>query len=98
MILDSSFAVVAADTSRAMEDGMGAVVLLAHLDGRSDVMGPQRALRDLQPQTMEHDRVVVPDLTFLLDAQDLGQIDTRNGHEGCSLLFGLHRELFIVGR
>jgi hypothetical protein len=55
-----------------VEDGVGAVVILADLDDGSDIVGPQRALRDLQPQAVEHDSVVVADLALLLGAQDLG--------------------------
>ncbi len=48
-----AFAIVAAQAAGAVEDGVGAVVVLADLDPRFDKVGAQRARRDLQFQPVE---------------------------------------------
>ena len=76
---------------------MASVGIVADLDGRLDEMSPQRTFRDLELQSVERHAIVVADLAFVLRAQDLGQIDARDGDESASLLFGLNGEAGVVG-
>ena len=80
--------VIAAEAARAVEDGVGSVVILADLDPRLDEMSAQRARWDLQFQSMERDAIVVADLALLLDAEDLAEIDTVDRNEGIAILLG----------
>ena len=79
---ERSFLVVAADAARSMKDGVGAVGVDVDLDPRLDEMRPHRALRDLELQCAVGDAIVMADLPLLLDAQDLVEVDARNGDEG----------------
>jgi hypothetical protein len=69
-----------------------------HLDPGSDEMRAHRALRDLQLQRPVGDAIVVADLALLLNAQDLVEIDARNGREGRAFARRLNREAGVVGR
>jgi len=77
---------------------MRAVGVDVNLDPRPDEMGPHRAFRDLQFQCPVGDAIVVHDLTFLLHAQDLVEIDARNRREGRALAGRLKRETGVVLR
>ena len=90
-----AFCVVATDAARTMEDRVCAVVVMAHLNARLDEVRTQRGRWDLQSPAMERHRVVVADLTFLLDAKDLVQVDARDRHERRAVLFGLHRKASV---
>src|ERR1700748_2388946 len=68
-----------------MKEGVGAVGVDVDLDPRLDEMGPHRAFGDLQLQRPVGDAIVMADLTLLLDAQDLVEIDAGNGREGRAL-------------
>ena len=62
-----------------MEEGVRAVGIDAHLDPRLDEMRAHRAFRDLQLERPVGDAIVVAYLPFLLDAQDLVEVDAGNG-------------------
>ena len=79
---DRALMIVAAETSLAVEDRVGAVVVLADLDPRLDEVRAQRARRDLQLQPVERHAIVVANLTFFLDAKDLTEIGSGDGNEG----------------
>jgi hypothetical protein len=82
-------AIVATETTRAVEDGVGAVVVLTNLDPRLDKVRAQRTCRNLQFQQVERDAIVVADLTLLLHAKDLAEIDTRHRDESAAVLLRL---------
>src|SRR5208282_1835613 len=90
--------VVAAKTTRAVEHRIGAVVIVPDPHTRFDKVCTQRAGRYLQPVTVESHRVVVADLTLLLDAEDLVQIDAGDRHERRTFLLGRHRKAGVVRR
>ena len=96
-ILERSVGVVAADASRPMKDGVGAVGVDVDLDLRLDEMRPQRAWWDLQFQRPVGHAIVVLDLALLLNAQDLVEIDARNRREGRAGLGGGNGEAGVVG-
>jgi hypothetical protein len=60
-------------------------------------MGPHRAFGDLQFQRSVGHAIVVHDLTLLLHAQDLIEIDARNGREGRALAGRIDGEAGVVG-
>src|SRR5665213_3827373 len=91
-------AIVATETTRAVEDGVGAVVVLPNLDPRLDKVRAQRTCRDLQFQTVERHAIVVADLTLLLHAENLAEIDTRTGDESAAVLLGLDGKAGVVDR
>ena len=95
-ISDRSVLIVAADAPRPMEDGVGAVGVDVDLDPRLDEMRPHRALRDLQLQGPVGDAIVVANLPLLFDAQDLVEIDARNGREGRALAGRIDGEAGVV--
>jgi hypothetical protein len=82
-----------------VEHGDSAVGILMHAHASLDVVGAQRALRQLQPEPAPAHRVGPVDHTLLLDAQDLGQ---RGGVGDCDeATFRQRRgprEADIVGR
>ena len=94
---ERSFLVVAADAARSMKDGVGAVGVDVDLDPRLDEMRPHRALRDLELQCAVGDAIVMADLPLLLDAQDLVEVDARNGGEGRAFAGRIDRETGVVG-
>jgi hypothetical protein len=94
---ERSFFVVAADASGSVKDRVGAVGVDVDLDPRPDEMGPHRALRDLQLERAVGDAIVVADLPLLLDAQDLVEVDARNGGEGPAFAGRQNREPGVVG-
>jgi len=94
---ERSFLVVAADAARSMKDGVGAVGVDVDLDPRLDEMRPHRALRDLELQCAVGDAIVMADLPLLLDAQDLVEVDARNGGEGRAFAGRIDRETRVVG-
>lgn len=57
-----------------MEDREGAVRVPPDLDRGLDEVMPDQAVRELQSQPLEGDRVVTGNDALLLDAQDLGQL------------------------
>src|SRR6185369_16798191 len=58
----------------------------------------QRARWDLQLQSVERDTIVVADLTFFLDAQDLAKVRPGDRDESRTFLLGLHGKPRIVSR
>src|SRR5450755_3620264 len=77
---------------------MRAVVVLPDPDPGFNKMRTQRARRYLQPVAVERHGVVVANLTLLLNAEDLVQIDPGDRDERGTFLFGFHREPGIVRR
>ncbi len=63
-----AFLVVAAKAARAVEDGVGSVMVLADLDPRLDEVRPHSARRNLKFQAVERHAIVVADLPLLLNA------------------------------
>ena len=96
-ISDGSVLVVAADASGSVEEGVRAVGVDVDLDPRLDEVGPHRAFGDLQFQRPVGDAIVVSDLPLLLDAQDLVEIDARNGREGRALAGRIDGEAGVMG-
>ena len=96
-VLERSVRVVAADAARSVEEGVRAVGIDVDLDPRLHEMGPHRAFGDLQFQRAVGDAIVVADLTLLLDAQDLVEVDARDGREGRALAGRIDGEAGIVG-
>ncbi len=94
---DGSLVAVAANTSRAVEDGGASVGVVAHLDLGLDEMSRDRAFGDLQLEAVERQTFVMADHAIFLDAGDLVQIDARNGDKGRLLLLRDNRETGIVG-
>jgi hypothetical protein len=78
-------------------EGVRAVGIDAHLDSRLDEMRAHRTFRDLQLERLVGDAIVVADLTLLLDAQDLVEVDAGNGREGQALAGRLNGEAGVVG-
>ena len=97
VVLEPSVLVVAADAARPVKEGVRAVGIDMHLDPRLDEMGAHRALRNLQFQRPVGDAIVVADLPLLLNAQDLVEIDAKDGREGRAGRGRLNREARIVG-
>src|SRR5665213_2158763 len=91
-------AIVATETTRAVEDGVGAVVVLTDLDPSLDKVRAQRTCRDLQFQTIEGYAIVVADLTLFLHAKNLAKIDTCNRDESTTVLLRLDGKAGVVGR
>jgi hypothetical protein len=71
-----------------VEDGVGAVGIDVDLDPRLDEMRAHWAFGDLELERAVGDAIVLADLALLLDAQDLVEIDARNGREGRALAAG----------
>ena len=94
---ERSFFVVAADAARPLKEGVGAVGIDVDLDPRLDEMGPHRAWRDLQFERAVGDPIVMADLPLLLDAQDLVEVDARNGGEGRAFAGRIEGEPGVVG-
>jgi hypothetical protein len=80
-----------------VEEGVRAVGIDMHLDPRLDEMRPHRTLRDLQFQCPVGDAIFVADLVLLLNAQDLVEIDARDGREGRALAGRIDGEAGVVG-
>ena len=78
-VLERSVLVVASDAPRPVEDGVGAVGIDVDLDPRLDEMRAHWAFWDLELERPVGDAIVLADLALLLDAQDLVEIDARNG-------------------
>src|SRR6202020_753485 len=97
-ISDGAFLVVAADAARPVKEGVRAVGIDMHLDPRLDEMRAHRGLGDLQFQRPVGDAIVMADLPLLLDAQDLVEVDARNGREGRALTRRIDGEAGVVGR
>src|ERR1700683_2753110 len=93
---ERSFLVVAADAARSMKDSVGAVGVDVDLDPRLDEMRPHRALRDLELERAVGDAIVLADLSLLLDAQDLVEIDARDRREGRALAHRRNGETGVV--
>ena len=68
------------------------------LDPRLDEVGPHRAFGDLQFQRPVGDAIVMSDLTLLLDAQDLVEVDAWDGREGRALAGRKNRKAGVVSR
>ena len=96
-IFDRSVFVVAADAARPMKEGVGAVGIDVDLDPRLDEMGAHRAWRDLQFERAVGHAIVMADLPLLLDAQDLVEVDARNGGEGRAFAGRIDGEPGVVG-
>jgi hypothetical protein len=62
-----------------VEDGVGAVGIDVDLDPRLDEMRAHWAFGDRELERPVGDAIVLADLALLLDAQDLVQIDAREG-------------------
>jgi hypothetical protein len=76
---------------------VGAIGVDVDLDPRLDEVRPHRAFGDLQFQRPVGDAIVVHDLTLLLRAQDLVEIDARDGREGRALAGRIDGEAGVVG-
>jgi len=96
-ISDRSVLIISADAAGSVEDGVRAVGIDVDLDPRLDEVGPHRAFGDLQFQRPVGDAIVVHDLTFLLHAQDLIEIDARNGREGRAFAGRIDGEAGVMG-
>jgi hypothetical protein len=96
-IFDRSVLVISADAAGSVEEGVRAVGIDVNLDPRLDEMGPHRTFRDLQLERAVGDAIVMADLPLLLDAQDLVEIDARNGREGRALAGRIDGEAGVVG-
>ncbi|WP_404926381.1 hypothetical protein [Mesorhizobium sp. ORM16] len=79
-----------------MKDRQGSIRVVPDLDGGFDEVMPDRALRQLQSQPREGDRVVAGNDALLLDAQDLGQLLRVCGDKGAVLDRGRPGEAGIV--
>ena len=77
---------------------MGAVGIDVDLDPRLDEMRAHWAFGDLELERPVGDAIVLADLALLLDAQDLVQIDARNGREGRALAGRIDGEAGVVLR
>jgi hypothetical protein len=97
VVLEPSVLVVAADAARPVKEGVRAVGIDVHLDPRLDEMRAHRALGDLQFQSAVGDAIVVADLPLLLNAQDLAEVDAKDGREGRAFAGRLNRETGVVG-
>ena len=97
-VLDRSVLVVASDAPRPVEDGVGAVGIDVDLDPRLDEMRAHWAFGDLELERAVGDAIVLADLALLLDAQDLVEIDARNGREGRALAGRIDGEAGVVLR
>jgi hypothetical protein len=60
-------------------------------------MRAHRTFRDLQLERLVGDAIVIADLPLLLDAQDLVEVDARNGREGQALAGRLNGEAGVMG-
>ena len=89
--------IVAADAARSMKEGVRSVGVNVDFHSRLEEMGPHRALRDLELQCAVGDAIVMADLPLLLDAQDLVEVDARNGGEGRAFAGRIDRETGVVG-
>src|SRR4029077_13996299 len=74
-----------------------AIRVFVHTHGRLDEVMPVALLGNLKHTVLVAHRVVLPDHTLLLDAQDVGQ-RPHVGHEGRSVLGGLDRKARVVLR
>ena len=97
VVHDCSGFVVTADAPGSMKDGVGSIWIVAHFDPGLDEMAAQRAFGDLQLEAVERHAVVVAGLAVFLDAENLGQIDAGNCHEGATGLACRNREAGVVG-
>jgi hypothetical protein len=88
---------MSAEAAGSVEAGVGAVGVDADLDPRLDEVGPHWAFGDLQFQRPVGHAIVVHDLTLLLHAQDLIEIDARNGREGRAFAGRIDGEAGVVG-
>jgi hypothetical protein len=96
-ISDRSVLVMSAEAAGSVEAGVGAVGVDVDLDPRLDGVGPQRAFGDLQFQRPVGHAIVVHDLPLLLHAQDLVEIDARNGRESRAFAGRIDGEAGVVG-
>jgi hypothetical protein len=96
-ISDRSVLVISADAAGSMEEGVGAVGVDVDLDPRLDEVGPHRAFGDLQFQRPVGHAIVVHDLTLLLHAQDLVEIDAWDRREGRAFAGRIDGEAGVVG-
>ena len=96
-ISDRSVLVISADAARPVKEGVRAVGIDVDLDPRLDEVGPHRAFGDLQFQRPVGDAIVLADLTLLLHAQDLVEIDAGNGREGRAFAGRIDSETSVVG-
>ena len=92
-----SFLVVAADASRPMKDGVGAVGIEVDLHPRLDERRAHRGFRDLELKRPVGHAIVVADPPLLLHAQDLVEVDAGDRGEGRALAGGLDRKAGVVG-
>ncbi|MER9801690.1 hypothetical protein NKJ36_32305 [Mesorhizobium sp. M0142] len=81
-----------------MEDRERAIRVVPHLDRGFDEVMSDRALRQLQSQPREGDRVVTGNDALLLDAQDLSQLLRVGGDKGAVFDRGRPGEAGIVSR
>lgn len=65
-----------------MEDRKRPIRIVPDLDRGFDEVMSDRAVRQLQSQSREGDRVVAGNDALLLDAQDLGQLLRVDGNKG----------------
>ncbi|MER8836516.1 hypothetical protein [Mesorhizobium sp. M0909] len=81
-----------------MEDRERAIRIVPDLDRGFDEVMSDRALRQLQSQPREGDRVVAGNHALLLDAQDLSQLLRVGGDKGAVFDRGWPGEAGIVSR
>jgi len=89
MLPEGPFVVVAAQAPLAVKDGAGSVLVSADLDLGLDQMGTQWAFRDLQLEPIETHAILGADAALFLNAENLVEIDARDGDEGAAFLLGL---------
>ena len=80
------------------KEGVRAVGIDVDLDPRAHEARSHRAFRELQLQGPVGDAIVLADLPLLLNAQDLAEIDARNGGEGGALAGRRNGEAGVVLR
>src|SRR5271154_3587709 len=96
-ISDGSVLVVAADAAGSVEEGGRAVGVDVDLDPRLDEVGSHRAFGDLELESPVGHAIVVHDLTLLLHAQNLIEVDAWNGGEGRAFAGRIDGEAGVVG-
>src|SRR5436190_2031269 len=74
--------VVAPQTAGSVPERMMAVQVPADEDTEAGARAPAGLLGDLQGDAVGRDDIVAADHAFLLDAEDLVEVDAGDGHEG----------------
>ena len=88
---------MSAEAAGSVEAGVGAVGVDVDLDPRLDEVGSHRAFGDLELESPVGHAIVVHDLTLLLHAQNLIEVDAWNGREGGAFAGRIDGEAGVVG-